>query len=376
MLGRMAWPAGLGAVVILLASGCSAPIRKVEVPVFFPSPPAPPRIQFLTAFSGSKDIETQSAFDRFIVGEKENLRVDKPYGVASFEGKIYVCDTNLTVEVFDLKKGTFGRLEGAVGPGTLRQPINISIDSDGNKYVADPVRAQIVQFDRNDGYVQAFGLDDPWRPVDVAPHGDRLYVADMEKGLVRVLDKSSGALIKSIGDRGDPSERLDRPTNLAFDSNGNLYVTDIGRFQVVRFDRDGHFKSTVGRPGDNLGHFARPKGIALDRENRLYVVDSSFNNIQIFNEAGRLLMFFGASGDRPGGMRLPAAVAVDYDNVDYFRQYAAPGFEIEYLLLVTSQFGERRVNVFGFGKQEGQHYPTDEEIEKEIEARRRKEAGN
>ena len=42
-------------------------------------------------------------------------------------------------------------------------------------------------------------------------------------------------------------------------------------------------------------------------------------------------------------------VKIDYDNVGYFRRYAAPGFEIEYLVMVASQFGLNKVAVFGFG---------------------------
>jgi DNA-binding beta-propeller fold protein YncE len=366
---------GLVCAALVFIAACAPAVQKPPVPVFFPPPPAPPRIQFLTSFSGLKDIETQSAFNRFVVGEKRDVRVDKPYGIALHDGKIYVCDTNSTVAVFDLKRRTFGPMTGAVGPGTLRQPINISIEADGTKYVADPVRGQVVVFDRDDAYVKAYGLPGAWRPVDAVPLEDRVYVADVANGLVKVFDKQRGEMIKTIGDKGDPSERLDRPTNLAFDRDGYLYVTDVGRFQVVKFDRDGHFQSTFGKPGDNLGHFARPKGIALDRDGRLYAVDASFNNVQIFNPEGRLLMFFGEGGDKPGGFVLPAKVTVDYESLPYFREYLQPGFQPEHLIFVTSQFGGRRVNVFAYGKEQGAVYPSDAELLKEIDARRKKEAG-
>ncbi len=320
--------------------------------------------------------EQQSAFSRFVVGEKQDIRLDKPYGVAIYDGKIYVCDTNATVAVFDLKKNAFAMLKGATGPGTLKEPINISIEADGTKYVADPARSQVVVFDRNDEYVRAYGIAGAWRPVDAVAFDTRLYVADPKNSVIKVFDKASGDLVKSIGDKGDPAERLNRPTNLAFDRDGYLYVTDIGRFQVVKFDRDGHFKGTIGKIGDNLGHFARPKGIDLDRDGRLYVVDASFNNVQIFSNQGRLLMFFGEGGDKPGDLTLPAQVAIDYDNLKYFQKYAQPDFQMEYLVLVTSQFGPRRVNILAFGKQKGKEYPTDAELLKQMEERRKQELGS
>ena len=164
------------AALILVGAGCSAPVRKTEAPAFFPPPPAPPRLQFLTSFSGLKDVEEQSSFNRFIVGEKQDLKLDKPYGVAIYDGKIYVCDTNATVIVLDLNRKTFGYLKGASGPGRLTQPLNISIDPDGTKYVADPVRGQVVAFNRNDEYLNAYGVPGGWRPVDAVPFEDRLYV--------------------------------------------------------------------------------------------------------------------------------------------------------------------------------------------------------
>jgi DNA-binding beta-propeller fold protein YncE len=209
--------------------------------------------------------------------------------------------------------------------------------------------------------------------VDAVAWEDRIYVADPANGLVKVFDKTTGEPVRSFGDAGEPQERLDRPTNLAFDKDGYLYVTDAGRFQVIKFDRDGHFKSTFGQPGDNLGHFARPKGIALDRDGRLYAVDASFNNVQVFNRDGRLLMFFGEGGESPGQLLLPAKVSIDYDDVPYFQQYAGPQFRIEYLLLVTSQFGERSISVFGYGQASGQKYPTDDELLKAIDERRKRE---
>jgi len=363
----------LPALAVLLLTACATPAPKRPQAVYFPPAPALPRIQFLTAFNGLRDIEEQSGFNRFVVGEKLNLQLDKPYGVAIYDGRIYVCDTNTTVIVLDLKKKQFSSMAGAVGPGRLTQPVNISIEADGTKYVADPVRGQIVVFDRADAYLRAIGEPGAWKPVDAVTFGDLLYVADNANGLVKVFDKLSGELLKTIGDKGDPANRLDRPTNLAFDRDGDLYVTDVGRFQVVKFDRDGHFKSTIGKLGDNLGHFARPKGTAIDREGRLYAVDAAFNNVQIFDSKGRLLMYFGDTGEAPGGLLLPAKVALDDKNIEYFRPYAAPEFEIEYLVLVSSQFGPRKVSIFGFGHEKGKHYPTEAELLQQIEERRKKE---
>jgi hypothetical protein len=73
--------------------------------------------------------------------------------------------------------------------------------------------------------------------------------------------------------------------------------------------------------------------------------------VQIFDPEGRLLLFFGQPGaSTQGELTLPAGVDIDYENVDYFQKYLAPGQQCEYLILVTSQFGPHKVNVYGFLK--------------------------
>src|SRR5262245_35991563 len=139
------------AILVILFTGCaSAPIKK-EAGIFFPPAPELPRFQYLTSYGGLKDIEVQSKFNKFVVGENQDHILDKPYGAAIFDGKIYVCDTSSTVYIFDLKRKEFGILqEASRGSGKLLQPLNISIEPDGTKYITDPLRGQIVVFDRND----------------------------------------------------------------------------------------------------------------------------------------------------------------------------------------------------------------------------------
>ncbi len=362
---------------VLTIAGCAAKAGKEQFPtVFYPDAPELARIQFLTSYTGSKDIEApKSAFDAFVTGEKgRETRLDKPYGAAVYGGKIYVCDTNQSVMVFDLEKKTFGPLQGAQGMGKLTQPLNIFIDSEGNKYVADPVRGQVVMFDAKDFYVKAFGTPGGWKPTDVVVFDGKVYVTDAQNSAVVVFDQASEELIKKIekssDDAGDTPFVI--PTNLSWDKDGYLYVSDVGRFQILKLDRDGHLARIYGRLGTNLGHFARPRGVAVDREGRVYAVDAAFDVVQIFDNGGQLLLFFGKPGKKPGELYLPAKVAIDYDNVRYFQQYADPRFEIEYLILVVNQFGDRMVNVFGFGKERGKKYPTEEELKKDLEERMKK----
>ena len=68
----------------------------------------------------------------------------KPYGVAIKEGMIYVCDTMVnSIEVFDVAKKR-ARYFTPRAEGRLQTPINLTIDADGTRYVADTGRGQVL----------------------------------------------------------------------------------------------------------------------------------------------------------------------------------------------------------------------------------------
>lgn len=335
--------------------------KTAVVPAFYPQLPNAPRIQYLTTIASERDLAVEKdSFADFILGDElEAQRLQQPYGVALHQGRLYVADTGAGgIAVFDLEKRRFSFLTGS-GGGRIKRPINIRIDSDGSKYVTDTGRDQILVFDREDRFVRALGSAGQFRPVDVAIGADRLYVADIQHHEIQVLDKQSGQVLLKFGKPGSGPGELFHPTNLALGPDGDLYVVETSNYRVQRFTTEGKPVRTYGEVGAAPGNFARPKGIAMDRNGRLLVGDAAFQNVQIFDNGGRLLLFFGQAEDGTEGVNLPAGVAIDYDNVAAFRAYADPRFKVEYLILVASQYGPNKVDIFGFGRMEGMDYSED-----------------
>jgi len=315
-----------------------------------------PRIQFLKSYSGEIDLEAEnkSQFAEFVLGSETEPKptLNKPYGVALRDNKLYAVDTRGNgYVVFDLILKQF-RLVGG-----MQKPINITIDEEGNKYVTDTMLNEIAVFDANDERIMTFHGVDEYKPSDVAVLGNKIFVADLLNNKIQVLDKATGQKIYTIADAGSGKGKLYHPTNLAIAADDTILVSDTSNFRVAEFTQDGRYIGQLGEIGTSLGKFARPKGIAVDREGRIYVVDAAFESIQLFNSDGQLLMFFGSSGVGPGQLDLPTDIYIDYTSVAYFQQYAEPGFKLEYIIVVANQFGPNKINVYGFGKMQGMAYP-------------------
>ena len=361
--------------VLSLFAGCES--TRVETPrqepIFFPPPPEIPRLQFLTSFSGPEDLGavSTSAFEKFVLGEPE-LRegITTPYGVAIFEGKLYVCDVGKRmVEVLDLKKRTFGYM---TKDRRLMNPVNIFIDKEGTKYVADPTAGAVFVFDKNDTLSIILGKDMGINPIDVFVRGALCYITDFRSNQVIVLDKTTGREITRMGRDKSNQEGQSRPLNelppgefslisdLTFDEKGSIYVTDKAGARITQFDRSGNIRRTIGRLGDNIDEFVRPKGIAIDNAGRIWVVDAATEVAKIYDQQARLLLFFGLPGNESGMMNLPAKIVLDYDNVDLFQPYAVDGANIEFLVLVSNQYGPNKISIYGFGTFPIQQRVTDQ----------------
>jgi DNA-binding beta-propeller fold protein YncE len=349
-------------------SGCSKPAVKTG-PVFFPPEPNPPRVQYLMGIADSGDIEEKnSGIALILAGQEESKQIKpikKPYGVATHKGKIYVCDVGLaSIAIIDPAKKTFESFQGDRGAGTTKRPVNLTFDKDDNMYVADTARKEILIFGPTLKFIKAVGREHDIQPIDVIVDGDSIYALDINHSAIKVMSRKTGKLLNTIGAGKDGTPGLAIPISFSLDKSGYIYVTNVGNGNVMKFDRDGHFISSFGKIGDGFGDFSRPKGISTDSEGRIYVVDNALQNVQVFNEAARLLMFFGDPGLPSGSLTLPVGIDVTTDNLEFYQKLAAPGFQVEQLIFVTSQFGHDRVSVYGLGKMTGFDY----EIKPEAEA--------
>ncbi len=170
------------------------------------------------------------------------------------------------------------------------------------------------------------------KPSSVAVDGSgNLYVADTENhtirkitaaGVVTTLSGAAGQLGSTDG--AGAVARFNRPQGVAVDGTGNVYVADTGNHTIRKITADGTVSTLAGAVGqtgntDGPGSTARftvPIGLAVDPTGTIYVVDRSGN----WDGKDRLRKITpsGEVSTLPGPDLLqPMAVAVDRAGVIY-----------------------------------------------------------
>jgi len=151
--------------------------------------------------------------------------------------------------------GGLGNVDGKGGQARFCQPCGVAVDASGTFYVADYYNYAIRKV-TPDGCVTTF----------------------------------AGAVGEPGGNDGvGGAARFDRPSGIAADKTGNLYVADSGNHTVRLIVPGGEVTTLGGAPNamscaDGVGadaRFAQPSGIAVDVDGRLYVSDACNNRIAI-----------------------------------------------------------------------------------------------
>jgi DNA-binding beta-propeller fold protein YncE len=103
---------------------------------------------------------------------------------------------------------------------------------------------------------------------------------------------------------GAQSDVFQRPTDVAWDAAGNIYVADgYGNARVAKFDKNGKFVKSWGQRGSEQGQFNTAHGIAIDTQGNIYVADTGNKRIQVFDTDGNFKTQFTNVG-------APAAICI------------------------------------------------------------------
>lgn len=311
-------------------------------------------------------------------------KVDKPEGVAvDGGGNVYIADSqqNVILKVAPdgsvlkaygkVKKIKDGKVDGVPGhePGRFDHPVGITLDAEGNLYVADTGNNRVQKI-APDGTPMLVieNLEDPLSggaipnnmpPLDLCRlhiekirdflMGGHHLCSEAENAQARslfgegmmlfaigklpeALDKfrESHAIIEACRDAA-LAKRLRRPADVAVDSAGNIYVADSENDRVVKFDAAGKFVAIFGERGNGRGQLDKPEGVRVGASDYVYISDKNNGRIQKFDPFGNPVLELGRMGKNKREMRRPTGIVL-------------VGCDTK---LYVADSGNRRVEIFG-----------------------------
>ena len=150
----------------------------------------------------------------------------------------------------------------------------VRIDPQDNIWVVDQMTNSVIKFDPEGRVQMILGRKAEAIPVPARGNG---------AGGTPPPNLPAGALPGS----GLKADLFSRPTDVAFDAAGNIYVADgLGNARVAKFDKNGVFVTSWGSKGTEPGQFASARAIAVDGQGNVYVADPGNKRIQVFDGNG------------------------------------------------------------------------------------------
>jgi sugar lactone lactonase YvrE len=217
------------------------------------------------------------------------------------------------------------------GSVTFNFPTGVGVDAAGNVYVAE-VGNSDIRIINTQGAVTTM-LANLSGPTGVtADASGNLYIADNGNSIiVKITNKGvASTLAGTRGVRGSQNgagtgAQFNQPQSVAVDSSGNVYVADAGNNMIRKINSQGVVTTIAGSTtsGSQNGvgaaaSFNRPTGVAVDASGNVYVADSNNNLIRKIATDGTVttLAGTGAAGNANGILSAatfnnPQGVAVD-----------------------------------------------------------------
>ena len=152
----------------------------------------------------------------------------------------------------------------------------VRIDPQDNIWVMDEGSSMVIEFDPEGKVIMTMGR----KPEAITvPSMPPLGMAPTAARGRRPAGSNTGA--------GAPGDSFRRPTDVAWDSAGNIFVADgYDNSRVAKFDKDGKYIKSWGQRGTEPGEFHTVALHRDDAKDNVYVGDRENKRIQVFDNDG------------------------------------------------------------------------------------------
>ncbi len=174
----------------------------------------------------------------------------------------------------------------------------VDVDKKGNVWVLNRGRWPVMEFDRGGKLLQSWTSDTlhfvSTHGLRVGPDGN-LWMVDVDGHIVLKVS-TEGRILMILGQRqgvagnNDAQDAFNRPTNVNFRANGNIYITDgYVNGRVVEYTGDGDYVRHWGKRGTGDGEFNLVHDCTVDPQGRVYVADRTNERVQVFDADGKFI---------------------------------------------------------------------------------------
>ena len=207
----------------------------------------------------------------------EPRQLSSPHGMAmSCRDDLYIADTgNRRVQVFSVK---------GFALRAIWEPLLVHQSADG---ITVEAAVPTVQWDASGSncHSEIVYPANTWRPWDIAiAKTSWSYVTDHANGLIHVFDPR-GCWRKAFTGAGQSQPQLVKPTRLAIDLEGRIYVLQEGKSYVVVLDAHGKYLGQVTQPDQLQGRF-NPVAVAVDINGNLCLSDCMTRQVYFYQSNG------------------------------------------------------------------------------------------
>ncbi len=286
------------------------------------------------------------------------------------DGNFYVAE-NGRIQKFNSNAVFLSQFRPDSGDDISIQLSDMTIDDDGNIYILDKLSFRIVKFDNDGNYLTQWGgergisaLDEPLMdtPNGIAVDADgNVYVTD-GPGVDRVIKYSTNGVFIESYDIDIPGVMFENLGDIALDSSGNIYLIDTIAEVVAKYTGQGVYITQWGTSGAGNGQFDDIARITIDTNNNVYVLDWGNNRIQRFNVNGVYQSQWMVTND--GSFETPGDIGAGPQNAVYTTDYSDSLVRkyngISGMLLVTK--GEFGIGDGQFGEPTGIAMSSDETV--------------
>jgi sugar lactone lactonase YvrE len=304
-------------------------------------------IRMITPASVVTTLSGNAGWTSYLDGAGTAALFDTPTGVAvDAAGSLFVADSQShtirkvspagAVTTLAGTGSWTGTADGTGAAARFNHPGGAAVDGAGNLFVADSGNHAIRKITPEGvvttfagmtgvmGFADGTGADARFygpTDVDVDASGN-LFVADYGNHLVRKISPAGvvSTLAGAVGSYGKvdglgADARFTRPSGVAVDGAGNVFVAESENFAIRKITPEG----VVTTLADPAGLFYHPEDVAADGAGNLFVADKSSHTILKLTPAGVVTTFAGTKGssgyaDGTGAdarFSYPQAVAVD-----------------------------------------------------------------